>query len=365
MAVENATAGAFETPARYVEWTPVIAGAIAAAALSFVLFTFGSSLGIALASSSPSWRDASVTLAVLSGLYVILATVASFGFGGYIAGQLRSPWAASTDTDEVEFRDGIHGLLVWALAVALGALLASVAAAAVAATSAPAASLPNTTAGEPLIAYDLDRFFRTQQTPPSAGDMSYSRAEAARIAMRAAARENRKGLPEDRAQLVRIVAARTGLTGPEAEARVTDFVEVDHRNQEGSSKCHCSGLHDSRGRPPWSGRRMVRGGRGRKPPRQHPIIAELAVHPLASAHLTTLITRGDRFSGYPATRFPRLSRIKPPRQPEPHDQRPSGNPAQCSSRACSALSLFARRRRSSARFRARPRLTTRLRPKCR
>ncbi len=225
MAVENATAGAFETPARYVEWTPVIAGAIAAAALSFVLFTFGSSLGIALASSSPSWRDASVTLAVLSGLYVILATVASFGFGGYIAGQLRSPWAASTDTDEVEFRDGIHGLLVWALAVALGALLASVAAAAVAATSAPAASLPNTTAGEPLIAYDLDRFFRTQQTPPSAGDMSYSRAEAARIAMRAAARENRKGLPEDRAQLVRIVAARTGLTGPEAEARVTDFVE--------------------------------------------------------------------------------------------------------------------------------------------
>jgi hypothetical protein len=225
MAVENATAGAFETPARYVEWTPVIAGAIAAAALSFVLFTFGSSLGIALASSSPSWRDASVTLAVLSGLYVILATVASFGFGGYIAGQLRSPWAASTDTDEVEFRDGIHGLLVWALAVALGALLASVAAAAVAATSAPAASLPNTTAGEPLIAYDLDRFFRTQQTPPSAGDMSYSRAEAARIAMRAAARENRKDLPEDRAQLVRIVAARTGLAGPEAEARVTDFVE--------------------------------------------------------------------------------------------------------------------------------------------
>ena len=225
MAVENATAGAFETPARYVEWTPVIAGAIAAAALSFVLFTFGSSLGIALASSSPSWRDASVALAVLSGLYVILATVASFGFGGYIAGQLRSPWAASTDTDEVEFRDGIHGLLVWALAVALGALLASVAAAAVAATSAPAASLPNTTAGEPLIAYDLDRFFRTQQTPPSAGDMSYSRAEAARIAMRAAARENRKDLPEDRAQLVRIVAARTGLTGPEAEARVTDFVE--------------------------------------------------------------------------------------------------------------------------------------------
>jgi hypothetical protein len=89
----------------------VIAGAIAASALSFVLFTFGSALGIALASSSPSWRDASVALAVLSGLYVVLVTIASFGFGGYIAGRLRSRWAASTDTDEVEFGDGVHGPL--------------------------------------------------------------------------------------------------------------------------------------------------------------------------------------------------------------------------------------------------------------
>ena len=226
MAIEDAsTVGTYDGPVPYVEWTPVIAGAIAASALSFVLFTFGSALGIALASSSPSWRDASVALAVLSGLYVVLVTIASFGFGGYIAGRLRSRWAASTNTDEVEFRDGIHGLLVWALTVGLGALLASAAAATVAATSAPAASLPNTTAGEPIIAYDLDRFFRTQQAPPSPADVSYSRAEAARIAMRAASRRHRRDLAEDRAQLVRIVSTRTGLSGPEAEARVTDFLE--------------------------------------------------------------------------------------------------------------------------------------------
>jgi hypothetical protein len=62
MAGQDSTVGALETHVRYVEWTPVIAGAISASALSFVLFTFGSSLGIALASSSPSWRDASVAL---------------------------------------------------------------------------------------------------------------------------------------------------------------------------------------------------------------------------------------------------------------------------------------------------------------
>jgi hypothetical protein len=216
-----------DAPVRYVEWTPVIAGAIAGAALSFVLFTFGSSLGIALASSSPTWRDASVALAVLSGLYIILITVASFGLGGYIAGRLRSRWTVSqpVDEDEVEFRDGIHGLLVWALAVALGALLAAAAATAVASTTAPAASVPNTTAGEPLLAYDLDRLFRSQQAPPPAAELSYSRAEAARIAMRAASRRNSADLAEDRAQLLRIVSARTGLTGASAESRVTDFVE--------------------------------------------------------------------------------------------------------------------------------------------
>src|SRR5215212_4527579 len=105
MPLSNAPTGELENTGRYVEWTPVIAGAIAASALSFVLFTFGSSLGIALSSSSPTWRDASIALAILSGLYIILTTVASFGLGGYIAGRLRSRWAASqgADEDEIEF----------------------------------------------------------------------------------------------------------------------------------------------------------------------------------------------------------------------------------------------------------------------
>src|SRR5215204_5120012 len=102
MALQDETVEMVATRVRYVEWTPVIAGALAAAALSFVLFTFGASLGMALASSSPTWRDASVALALLSGLYIVLATLASFGLGGYIAGRLRSRWTASADTEEVE-----------------------------------------------------------------------------------------------------------------------------------------------------------------------------------------------------------------------------------------------------------------------
>jgi len=226
MEAPSVRAGLADSPFRYVEWTPIIAGALAASALSFVLFTFGSSLGLALASSSPSWRDASIALAILTGLYVILATLASFGLGGYVAGRLRSTSTPTTsDEEEDEFRDGLHGLLVWSLAVALGALLAAAATAAVTSTSAPAASISNTTTGEPIIAYDLDRLFRTEQAPPSAADLSYSRAEAARIAMRVASRRTGPELAEDRAQLLRIVSTRTGLTGSNAEARVTDFVD--------------------------------------------------------------------------------------------------------------------------------------------
>src|SRR3954451_19353149 len=97
MEAPSARAGLSDSPFRYVEWTPVIAGAIAASALSFVLFSFGSSLGLALASSSPSWRDASVALALLTGLYILLVALASFGLGGYVAGRLRSSWSDAVD----------------------------------------------------------------------------------------------------------------------------------------------------------------------------------------------------------------------------------------------------------------------------
>ena len=45
--VTTESAAALRVPRfRYLEWGPVIAGAVAAAAISFVLFTFGSALGL-------------------------------------------------------------------------------------------------------------------------------------------------------------------------------------------------------------------------------------------------------------------------------------------------------------------------------
>jgi hypothetical protein len=202
----------------YIHWPAIIAGALAATAVSFILYTFAAGLGLAVASPTPSWRDGSVALGLLSGLYILLTTVASFGFGGYVTGLLRSPWSA---TVEHEFRDGVHGLLMWALAVAMGAFLAAVAAAALASRSAPAAMVPNTTTGEPIIAYDLDKLFRSDKPVPAA-EMSYSRSEASRIALAASGRPGMR--PEDRVHLVRVVAGRTGIAAGDAEKRVDEFI---------------------------------------------------------------------------------------------------------------------------------------------
>src|SRR5947208_3944675 len=109
---------------QYLQWTPVIAGALAAAALSFILLTFGAAIGLGVSSTAPTWRDASAALWLLSGLYLIVQAAISFGVGGYIAGR-TSLGVAASDAAEIESRDGVHGLAAWALAVVLGVALAA------------------------------------------------------------------------------------------------------------------------------------------------------------------------------------------------------------------------------------------------
>src|SRR4051812_45551867 len=105
----------------YVQWGAVFAGALAAAALAFVLHLFAAAIGLAVSSTAPTWRDASIPLWILSGLYLILVALAAYGLGGYIAGRVRVAIAAPAD--EVEVRDGGHGLLAWAMATLFTGLL--------------------------------------------------------------------------------------------------------------------------------------------------------------------------------------------------------------------------------------------------
>ena len=69
--VETRPVPAAEGTTIYVQWGPVIAGAIAMAALATVLHSFAAGVGLALISPVPTWRDASIALVLLTGLYLL------------------------------------------------------------------------------------------------------------------------------------------------------------------------------------------------------------------------------------------------------------------------------------------------------
>jgi hypothetical protein len=92
-----------------LQWTSVIVGAFVATALSLILISFGTALGLGMASAAPTWRDASVALWLLSGVYLIFQSLISFGCGGYVAGRVRPPYASATD--DIETRTDCTALL--------------------------------------------------------------------------------------------------------------------------------------------------------------------------------------------------------------------------------------------------------------
>jgi hypothetical protein len=203
---------------QFLQWTPVFAGALSGAALSFILLTFAITIGLGVSSASPTWRDASAALAILSGLYLILQAIVSFGFGGYIAGRTRVPDGAGV-TEEVENRDGLHGLAAWALAVLLGAALAAIIGAATLTRSSPSSA--NASAAEPLLSYELDRLFRSARRPQNV-DLSSERAEAGRILMTSSSHSGVSN--EDRSYLVQQVAAASGVSPADSERRVDSVI---------------------------------------------------------------------------------------------------------------------------------------------
>jgi len=201
----------------YIHWGPAFVGALVAAAVSFVLMSFASAIGLMAVSPSPTWRDTSVWLAILSGVWIIVVAAGAFGLGGYLAGRVRSTWKAAED--EVDFRDGVHGLLVWAIGVVVGVALLWASATTFAAISgAPSSS--RDAAGSSALAYELDRLFRSERRlEPVAADV---RAEATRLLMKGIGRNEMPS--DDRTHLNRIVAGATGLQQPDAERRVVQVL---------------------------------------------------------------------------------------------------------------------------------------------
>src|SRR6476646_1334252 len=101
-----------------VSWAAVIAGGVAAVAISLLLVALGAGIGLSSISPWTSSNPSATTFTLLAAVWLIIVQWLSSALGGYLAGRLRTKWAG-IHTNEVFFRDTVHGFLAWALASVL------------------------------------------------------------------------------------------------------------------------------------------------------------------------------------------------------------------------------------------------------
>lgn len=216
----------------YIDWSGVIVGAIIASALSWLLLTFGSAVGLLALSPYTATSGTATTVTMGAAIWFALTQIYAVGMGAYVAARLR-PRAGDGMEDEVHFRDGITGVTVWALAILLGLIVAGMAVSAAARGGAAAVSAATGAASRQIDpAYTVDLLLRPapaqngQQpaaapAPNQGGDLTDSeRSQISRIVANALATGS---IPDtDKQYLTQIVANHTGLTREEAERRITE-----------------------------------------------------------------------------------------------------------------------------------------------
>lgn len=223
-------------PGHFLSWGAIIAGAVCGAALSLLLFAFGSAIGLTAVSPWPHMGLSPVVLAVIAALWVAVVQVVGFGAAGYVAGRVRNSWRSVTPHEQ-RFRDGMHGFIAWALALLMGSAFAvsaaggllrggaqaaaPIAAASMAARQTPAAVTP----GDYAVDYLLRPVPGATATPATNVNIGDLRPALVRIF---ADNLSAGSLPpRERAYLASLVSMQTGLAQADAEKRVDEaFAEA-------------------------------------------------------------------------------------------------------------------------------------------
>jgi hypothetical protein len=197
-----------------VSWPAVIAGAFVAAALALILLALGT--GIGMSSISPWAGSGASGKAVAAGaiIWFVLIELLACSMGGYLAGRLRTKWV-NVHTHEVYFRDTAHGFLVWAVSLVITAAFLASAATSVATGRASARESSAQTTNGPET-YFVDIVLRA----PNAEISPALRNETA-VIFANALREGEMPTA-DKSYLAKIIAAKAGVSEPEAEKRLDD-----------------------------------------------------------------------------------------------------------------------------------------------
>jgi hypothetical protein len=111
-----------ESKGSAISWSAVTAGTVAAIALTLTLLTLGSAFGLGSVSPWPGVGAKPTNFTIGAGIWLVVTQWLSAAMGGYLAGRLRVRWHG-LHTDEVMFRDTAHGLLTWATATVIMAMV--------------------------------------------------------------------------------------------------------------------------------------------------------------------------------------------------------------------------------------------------
>ncbi len=234
----------------YVEWSAVIAGAIGASAISFLLLTFGGAIGLSLTSPLPhegglgAWG---VMFAVL--WWAVMVQIGSFFAGGYLAGRMRAP--IGDGGDETAFRDSTHGFLVWAVGVLMIVFMAAGVGGAALKTasqsvSAFAGAATTSDKGVSTADYAADIVLRRSGTGGAApaATTDSQRDEVKRIFANTIS--NAELSARDRDYLAQLVATRNGVSQDEGRSRVDQAIQETQRYEirarEAANKARKAGI---------------------------------------------------------------------------------------------------------------------------
>lgn len=216
----------------YVDWPAILAGAALATALSIVLLSFGSAIGLTMTDPDPGEGASMRWMVIVGGLWFIWTGVSSFAAGGYLTGRLRRPFG-DAHPDEVDARDGAHGVVMWAVGAIVGAMLAvSGVTGAIGTVAGAAGSAVGNTVGaaastaiEAVDSRTVDRLdAMSDSLIRSDGNVPDEETREA-VASILANGVMDGDVPEtDRAYLASLVAASTELSREDARARVDETV---------------------------------------------------------------------------------------------------------------------------------------------
>jgi hypothetical protein len=244
-----------------LSWSAVIAGALTAIAVSVIVISLGTGIGMELVSPYSYSSPSAGTMTVMGALWLVFAQAVGFAVGGYVAARLRR-LPAGLHTDEVKFRDGANGLVVWAIGVVVSFFIIVAAvdkigsAAGTAAAGTAAIGAAGAASQAPSVDYFTDALLR--QNPQGAGNAGASTgnagtASAADTNSSAANGANASNSPasngvnsnqqhaqinrimvtawsangvsdDDRTYLAQLVSQQTGMSQQDAQNRVNDVI---------------------------------------------------------------------------------------------------------------------------------------------